>query len=139
MGIKRRSAKEKGKRAVLEARAALLRHAPHLLEEDIVKPRGSRSGCDLKLSEQAIKELPFAIEIKNQERLNIWDAVEQTERHAAAEDLLPLLLFKKNHSPLYATLRLEDLLSLIQRARGMEPQATLNPVSDNSEKPSDLV
>ncbi len=123
--MKRRSAKQKGKRAVFETRDLLLQHAAHLREEDIQKPIGSRKGADLVFSSKAKETYPFTVEVKNQERLNIWEALEQSENHCAETELKPLLVFRRNHSPLYVTLRFEDFLNLIRAARGTIPQEKL--------------
>jgi len=112
--MKNRSAKQKGKRAVFETKAAFLKHAPHLEDHDITKPIGSRSGADLELSAKARETYPFTIEVKNQERLNIWDALKQSENHSEATDLTPLLVFRRNRSELYVTLKLEDFLQIVK-------------------------
>lgn len=116
--MKRRSAKQKGKRAVFETKALLLEHAAHLEDHDIQKPVGSRKGADLIFSDRAKETYPFTVEVKNQERLNIWDALEQSESHSLATELKPLLVFRRNHSPLYVTLKFEDFLKLIRAAGG---------------------
>jgi hypothetical protein len=116
-----KSSKAKGKRAVFETRDLLLDNAPHLEASDIVKPIGSRSGADLVLSQRAKEVYPFSIEVKNQEKINIWESIAQSERHGAKEGLTPLLVFKRNRSELYVTLKLEDLLRLLQREPAISP------------------
>ena len=116
-----KSSKAKGKRAVFETRDLLLDKAPHLAPEDIVKPVGSRSGADLILSPRAKETYPFSIEVKNQEKINIWESIAQSERHGEKEGLTPLLVFKRNRSELYVTLKLEDLLRLMQREPSISP------------------
>lgn len=113
--MKIRSSKAKGKRAVFETRNALLRHAPELSAHDIIKPVGSQRGSDLELSARALERYPFTFEVKNQEKLNIWSAIEQSERHGKKEGKTPLLVFRRNRSELYVTLKLEDLLCLLHR------------------------
>lgn len=113
--MKNRSLKQKGKRAVLEVRALLLKQAAHLDATDIIKPIGSRSGPDLSLSAKAKESYPFTFEVKNQEKINIWEAIEQSESHGEAAGLTPLLVFRRNRSDLYVTLKFEDLLKLIPR------------------------
>lgn len=127
--MKRRSAKQKGKRAVFETRDLLLAHANHLTEEDIQKPIGSRKGADLVFSTKAKETYPFTVEVKNQERLNIWEALEQSETHCAETELKPLLVFRRNHSPLYVTLRFEDFLKMIRAVEATVPGEKLPEIT----------
>jgi len=64
-------------------------------------------GIDIWLSEAMREKYPYAQEIKNREKLNIWDALEQCEVNATKENLIPLLIFKRNNTPYYITLRWE--------------------------------
>ena len=66
---------------------------------------------DVQLSPSARKIFSFAIECKNQEALNIWKSLEQAE--ANCEGLVPLLIFKRNKSKIYATLEISDFLDLL--------------------------
>lgn len=127
--MQRRSAKQKGKRAVFQTRSVLLENAPQLQEEDVVRPVGSRKGADLILSPRAQSLYPYTLEIKNQERLNIWEALEQSERHAQGTDLTPLLVFRRNKSELYVSLRLEDFLRLTQEKRATGGPADTRPLA----------
>ncbi len=83
------------------------------LEQGDVKPAiMGETGTDIKLSPQAKKHIPFDIECKNQERLNLWESIKQTESNAEA-GRTPLLIFKRNRSEVYCVLKFEDLLKLI--------------------------
>ena len=106
----------------METKALLLEHATHLTDADIQKPIGSRRGADLIFSEKALETYPFTVEVKNVEKLNIWEALEQSENHCAQTELKPLLVFRRNHSPLYVTLRFEDFLKLIRAAEAPNPE-----------------
>lgn len=55
------------------------------------------------------------IEVKRQERLNIWDALRQVDDAIPADDdeTIPLLVFRRNRTRWYACLPLEDLLCLL--------------------------
>ncbi len=59
----------------------------------------------------------MAVEVKMVEKLNIWKALEQGEQAASATDT-PTVFFRRNRSRWYAALPLEDLLGLIEEARG---------------------
>ena len=52
--------------------------------------------------------IPFAIECKNQERLNIWKALKQARENASS--LGPLVVFTRNGQGLFAAIDWGDLL-----------------------------
>jgi Holliday junction resolvase len=52
------------------------------------------------------------IEVKRQEALNIWKALEQAERDAP-EGVVPSVHFRRNRSEWYVALRLEDFVRLV--------------------------
>lgn len=120
------SAKAKGRRAVQELRALVLRWFPDLTQRDVrVTPSGS-TGEDLQLSEAAAEQFPYAIEVKNQERLNIWQSLLQTSRHATKLNLEPLLAFRRNRSELWIAIRAEhffELAGVVDSQRGNQKQA----------------
>lgn len=110
--MKTQSAKAKGRRAVAELREILLQFAPELEAGDIeVKPT-SVPGEDLWLSPKAQSFYPFAIEVKNTEKMNIWECLKQTIGHSEGTPKLPLLVFRRNRSELFVSLRLRDFLFL---------------------------
>ncbi len=45
--------------------------------KDILSTPMSSAGCDIFLGVESRKRFPFGIECKNQEHLNIWDAINQ--------------------------------------------------------------
>lgn len=53
------------------------------------------------------------IEAKNVEALNIWKALEQSERDAGADEM-PIVIFKRNRSKVYVALSFEDYMKLYQ-------------------------
>ena len=69
------------------------------------------SGEDILLSPAARKLFPFSVECKNQEKLNIWSSLEQTETNAGKHT--PFLIFKRNRSKTYAVLQLDDLMEML--------------------------
>ena len=55
----------------------------------------------------------FSWECKNQEKLNIWKALEQS-RNDAPIRTMPVVVFRKNHSLDFIALELEDFLNIIK-------------------------
>lgn len=107
------SAKAKGRRAVQELRESLLAAFPILQDDDIrVTPSGV-TGEDLWLSPVARALLPFVFEVKNQESIQIWSALEQAEQHARGTSHTPVLAFKRNRSRMYVALSMDDFVDLI--------------------------
>ncbi len=68
-------------------------------------------GTDLHLSPLARSLFPYAIEVKCQERLNIWQALAQAEDNATG-DLFPVLFFKRAHSRFYVAIDATSFLQL---------------------------
>ena len=107
------SAKAKGRRACQELQDLILRWFPDLTSKDVrVTPSGS-TGEDIQLSEAASKAFPYAVEVKNQERLNLWAAIAQTQEHSKKTGLQPLLAFRRNRSEMFVVLRAEHFLELV--------------------------
>lgn len=82
-----------------------------LEEDDVRSTTMGDSGEDVLLSPAARKVFPFAVECKNQEKINIWSSIEQSEQNAGKH--IPLLVFKRNRSKKYAVLEFEKLLELL--------------------------
>ncbi|WP_461368498.1 putative PDDEXK endonuclease [Candidatus Darwinibacter acetoxidans] len=80
---------------------------------DILSTAMGQSGCDLYLSPAARSVFPFGVECKAQERIALPEWWQQCTRNAAAEGLVPLLVFKRNREEPLAVLRWEDLLALL--------------------------
>lgn len=112
--MKPRSAKNKGKRAQNMIREMILDHFPDLHPDDVVSTLMGDSGTDIKLSHAARQKFPYSVESKNQERLQIWAALEQAEINAK-EGTEPILFFKRNHSKMYVALSAEHFFNLIKR------------------------
>ena len=110
--MKTRSAKNKGKRLQNKVRDILLETFDTLEPDDIRSAVMGDSGEDIKLSPAARKLIPYSIECKNQEKLNIWSSLEQAEENA--NDSTPVLIFKRNRSKTYAVLNVEDFIKLIK-------------------------
>ena len=73
--MKTRSAKNKGKRLQNSVRDILLETFTQLEEDDIKSTTMGESGEDIQLSPAARKLIPYAIECKNQEKINIWELI----------------------------------------------------------------
>ena len=111
--MKTRSAKNKGKRLQNSVRDILLETFKDQLEPDDIKSAVmGDSGEDIQLSPAARKLIPYSIECKNQEKLNIWSALEQAENNSGDYD--PVLIFKRNRSKTYAVLEMKDFIDLIK-------------------------
>ena len=110
--MKTRSAKNKGKRLQNSVRDILLETFKQLEPDDIKSTTMGESGEDIQLSPAARKLIPFAFECKNQEKLNIWSALEQAESNS--EKGKPVLVFKRNRSKTYVVLQIEDFMELIK-------------------------
>lgn len=109
--MKSRSAKNKGKRLQNNVRDLILEKFQQLEEDDVRSITMGDSGEDILLSPAARKLFPFSVECKNQEKLNIWSSLEQTETNAGKHT--PLLIFKRNRSKTYAVLQLDDLMEML--------------------------
>ena len=93
---------------------------PSLSERDVVSVPMGVNDVDIRLSEAAFKQFPFAVECKAAESLNIWNALKQAE--AESRKGAPLLVFKRNRSEVYCALKLSDFLSLIKGDLGNDNQ-----------------
>ncbi|MCB9229827.1 MAG: hypothetical protein H6618_09465 [Deltaproteobacteria bacterium] len=111
--MKTASAKAKGRRAAAEVREILLKTFPELYGDDIrVTPSGVK-GEDLQLSPRAREILPFSFELKNKERLNIWDTMEQARTHTKDNGHRPVAIFRRNRTPFHVCMELGDFLWLL--------------------------
>jgi hypothetical protein len=110
-------ASRKGKaRALQNPVASIIRSSFSVLDGNDVSPAiMGQSGIDIHLSNHARQFFPFGIECKNQESLNIWQALEQARVNAEKEKLIPLLVFKRNRSEIYVCLRFADFMGLVTK------------------------
>lgn len=109
--MKTSSAKAKGRRLSQTVKDTLLQWCPDLHQDDIIVTSSGTTGEDLQLSPKARAVYNYAIECKNVEKLNVWDAYKQAVSHVK-EDRTPLLIFSKNRHPVMVTLTFEDFLKL---------------------------
>ncbi len=109
--MKPRSAKNKGKRLQNKIRDLILEKFDILESDDVRSITIGDSGEDILLSPAARKVFPFSVECKNQEKLNIWSALEQAEDNSGNHT--PLVIFKRNRSKTYAVLEFGKLLEML--------------------------
>ena len=112
MSITPRSRKAKGRRLQQEVCNLLLEQFSHLEQDDIKPAIMGESGEDVKLSPAARRSIPYSFECKSQERLNIWQALNQADGNSKGHE--PVLVFKRNRSKVYAVVEFDHLLKLLQ-------------------------
>jgi len=96
------SCKAKGRRFQQQIAADILAAFPNLGEDDVRSTSMGASGEDIQLSTSARTLFPYSVEAKNQEKLNIWNAIEQCEKNAG--ESIPIVVFKKNNTIPYVTM-----------------------------------
>lgn len=109
--MKTSSAKGKGRRLCAKVREELLSWAPDLSERDIQVTPSGLNGPDLYLSPRAEEIYPLTFECKNQESINIWASIKQSESHQR-DQLIPVLVFARNRTEPMVCLKLEHFLKL---------------------------
>ena len=93
-------------------REELLKAFPELQPKDIrVTPSGV-TGEDILLSPKAEQVFPYVVEVKCQEKLNVWKALEQANSHNKS-GLCPLLIFTRNREKMFVCLELKDFLRIV--------------------------
>jgi hypothetical protein len=107
------SAKQKGRLLQQQIRDKLREKYLDKLQSEDIESRGmGQQGTDIILTPAAKQLIIFDIEAKAQENLNIWNALKQCEENSTT-GRVPLLVFKRNRTETYCTLKLSDLLRLI--------------------------
>ena len=109
--MKSRSSKNKGRRACLETREMLLKYYPELQEKDIVIMPTSVIGEDIKFSPLAESLIPYSIENKNVEKLNIHKAYDQAVANCPP-GRIPVVVYKRNRTNLKISMDFETFLQL---------------------------
>jgi hypothetical protein len=87
-----------------------------VVEDDIKSAIMGESSVDIKLSPFARKVIPYSIECKNVEKLNIWSAIEQAESNVI-KDTTPVVVFKRNRTKPYVIMSYDHFLLLITGKR----------------------
>jgi len=111
------SRKQKGRVLQQIIRDKILETFPGLTGRDVRSTPMGVSGVDIQLSQKAADLFPFSVESKNQEKLNIWSALKETESNTKERDLIPLLIFKRNRSDIYCTFKFADFLKIIKMGK----------------------
>ena len=83
-----------------------------LEEDDIIARQMGGSGTDMVLSPASKKLIPFDVECKAQENLNVPASLRQASNNTV-EGRIPLLIFTKNKGKVYAALEFEHLIRLL--------------------------
>ena len=110
-----KSSKAKGRRLQNMIRDRLRAIFSSSLEEDDIKSQTmGMTGEDIVLSPAARKLIPYSIECKNVERLNVWQCLKQAE-YNTQEECSPILIIKRNQTDPYVVLTLDKWLDLIQK------------------------
>ena len=109
-----RSSKAKGRRLQNMVRDKLRVAFMQDLEDDDIKSQiMGVNGEDIVLSPAARKLIPYSIECKNVERLNIWQCLQQAEDNTH-ETCSPALVIKKNQINPYIMIPFDLWIDLIQ-------------------------
>lgn len=106
------SAKNKGRRLQQYVVSKLLEVFPEFTDKDIRSTPMGVSGDDIQLSESASEKINLSIECKNKEKINIWEALEQSD--SDNRELTPIVVFKRNRSEVYCALKFEDFLKYLK-------------------------
>jgi len=75
--MKTSSAKAKGRKLQQAVRDLLLQHSVGLTEDDIRSTSMGAGGEDILLSQAGREAFPWTVEVKAQEKLNVWSAYDQ--------------------------------------------------------------
>ena len=92
--MKTSSAKAKGRNLQKWVVSKLVEHLQLNPDDLESRPMGS-SGEDVIMGVQSRELFPYSVECKNQEKVNVWAAYEQSEANCDKHE--PLVVIKKNH------------------------------------------
>ena len=108
-----RSRKNKGVRLQNWVRDKLVEYSDGRLEEDDIRRAiMGEKGADVKVCNPHKTELfPFAVECKNQEKVNVWSAYEQAG--ANHSNLIPLVVLKRNNTKPLVMMDAEMFISMV--------------------------
>ena len=106
MPMKTSSAKAKGRKLQQDVRDMLLEHSEGLTTDDIRSTSMGAPGEDILFSTAAREAFPWTVEVKAQEKLNVWSAYEQAEENNPG-DYEPIVFFKRNRSKTFVMLDAE--------------------------------
>jgi len=81
-------------------------------EDDIKTAVMGESGEDIKMARAAREKIPFSIECKNVEKLNVWAAYEQAKENSGKYE--PLLVMKKNRKKPLVVMDADAFIELLK-------------------------
>ncbi len=113
--MKTSSAKAKGRNLQNAVRDLIVAVLPDELKCQARSAIMGETGADVKLVGKARDAFPYAVECKNQERLNLWASWDQTMDNAKKEKLSPALFVKKNRTEILVVLKATDFFDLINK------------------------
>lgn len=93
------SAKAKGRRLQQIVAKDLLDQFPQLKPDDIRSTSMGAGGEDVLLSPAARQLIPYSFEAKNQERVNVWAALQQAALNTPAGNCPAVVIKKNNQDP----------------------------------------
>ena len=105
------NANKKGKRFELKVAKYLSREFNNIKISRTPNSGGLSLKGDIMATQGILSE--FNWECKNQEKLNIWKALEQSANDCIGSHKQPLVVFTKNFEKDYCALRLEDFVQLL--------------------------
>lgn len=103
-----KNSKSKGTRGEHEIENILQNYGIRAYRNDQIY-KGGKENPDVYAE---IAGIPLHIEVKRCERLNVTEAIHQAERDAA-ENMLPVVMHRKNREKWLITVRLEDILDIL--------------------------
>ena len=109
--MKTQSRKAKGRRLQQQFMQLLIEKLD-IDPEDIESRSMGAGGEDLIMSKAARTKFPYSVECKNQERLNIWQAWEQTNNNKGIYE--PMLVIKKNGTSTLVVLNADNFLEYVK-------------------------
>jgi hypothetical protein len=115
--MKTSSAKAKG-RSLQKLVADKIKHLFQLNDYDVRSTPMGCPGSDIMLSEKAIHMLPYDIECKKTEKINVWEAYDQSVVRAqkpipGSLKLEPVVILSKNRRDPIAVMDLDHFLNLV--------------------------
>ncbi len=109
--MKTSSAKAKGRNLQKWVVEQLVEHLGANPEDIESRPMGS-SGEDVIMGVQTRELFPYSVECKNQEKVNVWAAYEQSSENS--KDYEPIVVMKKNNHKTLVVLDAEKFVKLCQ-------------------------
>ena len=95
-----------------------------LVDDDIKSQTMGMTGEDIVLSPKARKYIPYSFECKNQERIQLWKAIEQAEANKKDDSNIAVVI-KRNRTKPYVVIDLDHFVDLIV-GDGLKEEASLN-------------